>query len=99
MTAPLTDPGYGGTVAAPGTTQGGRPQPQTLRSLSAVTTGTGAVLDLGANYSSHVCVLNTHATSTAGAVSFEGSLDNVTWYLLATAVTLSDGIQVTSSVI
>src|ERR1700752_3980423 len=99
MTAPLLDPGYGGTVAVPGTTQGGREQPATLRSLNAVTTGTGAVLDLGANYASSVCVLNTHATSSAGAVTFEGSLDSVTWYPLANAVTLSDGIQVTSSVI
>lgn len=87
MTAPLTDPGYGTLLQG---TTGARPNAPILTSLSAATTGTGAVLDLGSVFTNPVMALSAPATPGAGAVTFEGSLDSVNWYAVASATTVPD---------
>ena len=89
MPAPLVEPSYNLTGANTGTA-GGRLVPPVLTSLSAVTTGTGAVLDCGTIVTNPVMALSAPGTPGAGAVILEGSLDNVNWYPVATTTTVPD---------
>ena len=64
------------------------------------TTGTGAVLDNNGCCSSHTLVTIASAGVAAGTVQLQGSLDNLNWVNLGTAITLTAStVQTTGAAI
>lgn len=71
-----------------------------IASLTAVsTTGGGTALDGLAVRTTAVMVVTTSAGVSAGSVQLQGSLDNVNWYSLGSAVTTSAASTTTSVIV
>ena len=63
--------------------------PPPIASLTAVSaTGPGTALDNNGTRSNHVMAITSSAGVTAGAVTLQGSMDNVNWFNLASATTV-----------
>lgn len=61
----------------------------TTSHVNATAVAAGNTIDLDQVYSNPICVVATNGAVAGGVVAFEGSLDGITWYTIATSGALT----------